>query len=219
MSADMEFRYYFDPLCGWCYASAPALAGLAAENTGALSMHPIGLFVGARPVSSIADHAWSNDQRIELLTGQRFSEAYHQDVLLAPDGILDAWPLTLALTAMAEMNRTLEPDLLREMQLARYVDGRDTSKVDEVAKIAVQFAAKNNLALDHENFADRLNNDTALRARALDRIRQAQREMQVLGVRGVPFLVAVVDGKHHVLNGEVLYHGKDRLLEAISAIG
>ena len=25
----LKLYYFFDPLCGWCYASAPALAGLA----------------------------------------------------------------------------------------------------------------------------------------------------------------------------------------------
>ena len=25
----LTFRYLFDPLCGWCYGSAPALAALA----------------------------------------------------------------------------------------------------------------------------------------------------------------------------------------------
>jgi protein-disulfide isomerase-like protein with CxxC motif len=24
----LQFHYFFDPLCGWCYASAPALAAI-----------------------------------------------------------------------------------------------------------------------------------------------------------------------------------------------
>ncbi len=218
MTKDMEFRYYFDPLCGWCYASAQALAGLAKTYPDRLSIHPTGLFVGARPVSSIADHAWSNDQRIQKLTGQRFSDAYHQNVLLAPNGVFDSWYLTLALTAIAEMNPSLEPLLLHDLQVARYVEGRDTSRADEVVKIVAEFAAKHNLELDPEKFADRLEKDTALRDRTTGRIEKAQREMQSLGERGVPFLVVLVKGQHHIFSGEVLYHGPDKLMAAVNAI-
>lgn len=57
MTQTIELQYFFDPFCGWCYASAPALEGLAAKYPGQLSMMPSGLFFDGRPISSMADHA------------------------------------------------------------------------------------------------------------------------------------------------------------------
>lgn len=79
MSASQPFRllYLFDPLCGWCYAAAPAVAAMAEEYGPAFEFMPSGLFAGsgARPPNdAMATHAWTNDQRIAQITGQVFSE-------------------------------------------------------------------------------------------------------------------------------------------------
>lgn len=218
MTTEIELQYFFDPFCGWCYASAPALAGLADQFSDRLRMLPSGLFVGGRPISSIADHAWRNDQRIQALTGQRFSKEYHQNVLLAPNGIFDSGPATLALTALGEHAATLEPRFLHAIQIARYVEGRDTSNVHEVATVAVQVAAGHGIDLTAEIFAERLRNDSDLRARALERVEDAQRRMDTLGIRGVPQLVALINGQAHVLSSEALYQGPARLVAALDEL-
>ncbi|MBB4574039.1 DsbA family protein [Rhizobium lentis] len=218
MTTEIELQYFFDPFCGWCYASAPALAGLADQFPDRLRMLPSGLFVGGRPISSIADHAWRNDQRIQALTGQRFSKEYHQNVLLAPNGIFDSGPATLALTALGEHAATLEPRFLHAIQIARYVEGRDTSNVHEVATVAVQVAAGHAIDLTAEIFAERLRNDSDLRARALERVEDAQRRMDTLGIRGVPQLVALINGQAHVLSSEALYQGPARLVAALDEL-
>jgi putative protein-disulfide isomerase len=51
----------------------------------------------------MAAHAWRDDQRIGGLTGQHFSEAYHRNVLQAPDGVFTSGPLTLVLAALGEI--------------------------------------------------------------------------------------------------------------------
>lgn len=215
MTQTIELQYFFDPFCGWCYASAPALEGLAARYPGQLSMMPSGLFVGSRPVSSMADHAWRNDQRIQSLTGQQYTERYHQNVLLAPDGVFSSAPATLALQALGERNAKLEPAFLHAVQIARYIDGRDTAREEDVAKVAVAVAGENGIDLTAEDFADRLRSDAELRQRTLDRIEASQGRMNELGIRGVPQLVAVIDGKPTALDGQILYHGPDRLIAAI----
>ncbi|ARO23162.1 protein-disulfide isomerase [Rhizobium sp. S9] len=218
MTTDIELQYFFDPFCGWCYASAPALAGLADRFPDRLRMLPSGLFVGARPISSISDHAWRNDQRIEVLTGQRFSKEYHQNVLLAPNGVFDSGPATLALTALGEHATHLEPRFLHAVQIARYVDGRDTSNVQEVATVAVQVAAGHGVELSAEIFAEKLRNDPALSERTLERMEETQRRMNILGIRGVPQLVARINGHAHVLSGEVLYQGPAHLVAALDEL-
>ncbi|PCK85223.1 protein-disulfide isomerase [Rhizobium sophoriradicis] len=183
-----------------------------------LRMLPSGLFVGARPISSISDHAWRNDQRIQALTGQRFSREYHQNVLLAPNGIFDSGPATLALTALGEHAAKLEPRFLHAIQIARYVDGRDTSNVQEVAAVAVQVAAEHGIELTAEVLAERLRNDADLRKRTLERMEETQRQMDVLGIRGVPQLVALINGEAHILSGEALYQGPARLAAALDEL-
>lgn len=215
MTQTIKLQYFFDPFCGWCYASAPALKGLAARYPGQLRMMPSGLFFGSRPVSSIADHAWRNDQRIQSLTGQQYTERYHQNVLLAPDGMFSSAAATLALQALAELDAKIEPAFLHAVQIARYIDGRDTTGEAEVAKVAVAVAKENGFELTAEGFADRLRSDAELRQRTLERIEASQGRMDKLGIRGVPNLVAVIDGKPTALNGEILYHGPERLIAAI----
>jgi len=218
VTTDIELQYFFDPFCGWCYASAPALAGLADKFADKLKMRPSGLFVGGRPISSIADHAWRNDQRIQSLTGQRFSEEYLRNVLLAPDGIFDSGPATLALTALGESDMRIEPRFLHAVQIARYVEGRDTSNPHEVAKVAVRIAAEHGIELTAGTFDERLRSDADLRERTLKRMEDSQRQMSALGIRGVPQLVAVVNGKPHVINGEDLYHGPARIVATLDKL-
>ena len=215
MTHTIELQYFFDPFCGWCYASAPALEGLAGKFPGALRMMPSGLFYGSRPVSAISDHAWRNDQRIQSLTGQPFSEAYHQNVLLSSTGIFTSAPATLALQALGELEAPLEPAFLHAVQIARYVEGHDTAKEEEVAKVAVAVARKHGFELAIEGFSERLKNDVDLRQRTLERMEATQARMHDLGIQGVPQLIVVVDGRPIQLNGDVLYQGSDRLLAAI----
>lgn len=162
MTDAIELHYFFDPLCGWCYASAPALEGLSTRYGNMLHMRPSGLFAGGRPISSMAAHAWRNDQNIQQLTGQPFTQDYRNNVLLAPNGIFDSLPATLALVAVSEIDQALEPRLLHQLQIARYVEGRDTSKPDEVAKVV----ATMELGLDQSDFEKRLVGDDALKNRA-----------------------------------------------------
>lgn len=216
---NLELQYFFDPLCGWCYASAPALAGLAERHGAALRMMPVGLFMQPRPIASIADHAWQNDQRIATLTGQRFSEAYREQVLLAADGVFDSTPLTRALTALGEQDAALEPQLLHVAQLARYVDGVDTSQAEAVARIAVNVAQSTGLSLDATEFAARLgDDDRALAEATARRVALAQQAMQALPSGGVPQLLVTVDGVSEVIAGQHLYAGPQRLLEHLQAL-
>lgn len=214
----LELQYFFDPLCGWCYASAPALAGLAERYSVALRMMPVGLFMQPRPIAGIADYAWQNDQRILSLTGQRFTEVYREQVLLAADGVFDSTPLTRALTALGEQDATLEPLLLHAAQLARYVDGVDTSQAEAVARIAEDVAQSAGLSLDATEFAARLRDDRALAETTARRVALAQQAMQTLPSGGVPQLLARVDGVPHVITGQQLYGGPQQLLEHLQAL-
>jgi putative protein-disulfide isomerase len=211
----IEFRYFFDPLCGWCYASAPALAALAEEYGDSVRMFPSGLFVQPRPISGIAEFAWRNDRRIGEMTGQVFSQAYHDSVLKAPDGVFTSAPLTLAFIALEEIDSRLAPRFLHAAQIARYVHGHDTSTVDEVARVAGMVATDLNIALNATDLAARLQSDSALVEKTQARIVEAQAELRSLGKNGVPQLMMRTGNRDHVFDGQVLYGGRDALFAAI----
>ena len=97
-------HYIFDPLCGWCYGAAAAVKAVDKAPNVVLRLLPSGLFsaVGARPMDEdFAAYAWSNDQRIAGLTGQRFSESYRNEVLADRQQRFDSGPATLALSAVS----------------------------------------------------------------------------------------------------------------------
>eukprot|EP01041_Mallomonas_annulata_P029412 gene29412-51407_t len=99
---------------------------------------PTGLFAGAgaRPMDAqFAAYAWANDQRIQQLTGQPFTQAYRDKILGAEGGRFDSGPATLALTAVAQTAPERELDALHALQHARYVDGRDNTDPAVIAEV------------------------------------------------------------------------------------
>ena len=194
--------YLFDPLCGWCYAAAPALKFLRAQEGVEVVLAPTGLFAGAgaRPMDAdFAAYAWANDQRIQQLTGQPFTQAYRDHILGAANGRFDSGPATLALTAVAQTAPEYELDALHALQHARYVDGRDNSDAAVAAEVLHTLGLADAAVLA-------LAPDAALRSRTAERVAQAQGMLRAVGARGVPQLVVAGQG------GALRLVGSDALL-------
>ena len=113
--------YMFDPLCGWCYGASPAIQQLGQHANIRLELAPSGLFAGGGRTldASFADYAWSNDQRIAKLTGQRFTEDYRSKVLGHLGGAFDSAATTLALTGVSLSVPPRELETLKVLQEAR----------------------------------------------------------------------------------------------------
>ena len=113
--------YLFDPLCGWCYGASPAIQQLGQQAHIQLELAPSGLFVGGGRIldAAFADYAWSNDVRIEKLTGQRFTETYRRKVLGQLGSPFDSAATTLALTAVSLTAPQRELETLKALQEAR----------------------------------------------------------------------------------------------------
>lgn len=201
--------YLFDPLCGWCYGASPAVQHLGKLDEIRLELAPTGLFSGrgARAMdASFAAYAWSNDERIEKLTGQRFTEAYRTQVLNKPGARFDSTAATLALTAVAMMAPERELAMLEVLQEARYVQGLDTSPVS----VAAQLLRDAGLSAA----ADRLvAGDAALIAANLERTHNAQGLMQSFGAQGVPAMVVTDERGSRLLRGDALYSGVEGVLD------
>lgn len=213
--------YLFDPLCGWCYGAAPALDALTNHPSIELMLLPSGLFAGrgARPQNrQWADYAWANDQRIAALTGQVFSEAYRQQVLLGPHGSFDSGPMTRALTLARGLDRRLELALLHHFQRQRYIDGRETSSARVAAAITSSFLERHGYPSDPMVLAEQLDADDALALLACERINDTKRMMESEQVRGVPKLYLETAGQLQPVSPELLYQGSDAVLEAIAVM-
>jgi putative protein-disulfide isomerase len=205
--------YLFDPLCGWCYGASPAVQRLGTRSDFRLELAPTGLFSGrgARAMDAIfAAYAWSNDERIEKLTGQHFTEAYRTQVLNKAGTRFDSTAATLALTAVAMTAPEHELATLKSLQEARYLHALDTSAVP----VAEQLLRERGLI----DAAVRLvAADAALLAANLERIRKAQALMQTYGLQGVPAVVVTDARGSRLLQCDVLYGSFERLLASIAA--
>lgn len=217
----IRLQYLFDPLCGWCYASAPALSGLARELPQWLEMRPTGLFAGAGArdlTPEWGDYAWANDQRIAAMTGQVFSQAYRQQILLGGTARFDSGPMNRVLTAVQAIDATLEAGLLHRLQAARYVDGLDTGADSAVAQIAAAYLQEHGHAANADELAAQLRDDATLAQRTRHRLEDNQSLMNQLGIRGVPQLLVRVDEAILPLNDGALYQGPDQLVAELRRV-
>ena len=204
----------FDPLCGWCYAAAPALQYLQGVDGVHVSLAPTGLFAGAgaRPMDAqFAAYAWSNDQRIQQLTGQPFTQAYRDQILGAASGRFDSGPATLALTAVAQTAPERELDALHALQHARYVDGRDTAEPEVLADVLRALGLADAAALT-------LAPTAALQSQLAERVASAQATLRAVGARGVPQLVVTGQGGAlRLIGGDALLGPRAGLLAQVQA--
>ncbi|MBY2940750.1 DsbA family protein [Rhizobium leguminosarum] len=209
----MHLIYLYDPLCGWCYGAAPALDKMAKLDNLTVELAPTGLFAGegARPLDQrFAAYAWHNDQRINRLTGQVFSQLYRDQVLGGADSMFDSAPATLGIIAVGLTQLDKEREALKALQIARYVDGLNTSEIVVVADV-----------LDQAGFSD-----SAARVRAPDealleiyrnRIGKSRQLMAAFRMDGVPALLVSDGDKRRVLRSDALFGGFDRLAAELQA--
>ncbi|WP_426323171.1 DsbA family protein [Pseudoduganella sp. R-43] len=212
-----RLKYIFDPLCGWCYASALALEALSEAYPDLLELMPSGLFsdAGARVMTpEWAHHAWSNDQRIEAMTGQPFSAAYQRNILQGPGTRFDSGAMNRALTAIHALDPLLEPLVLRRLQWARYVDGLDTSN----AMVVAAECARQVAGLDAIELAGRLEHDAELALQATARINATRDLMRRAGVNGVPVLLLQGGEGEYIVSGAALYGDGAELVSGIARL-
>lgn len=206
-------HYLFDPLCGWCYGAEPVVAALLEMPRVNIELLPTGLFSdeGARPMDdAFAAYAWSNDQRIERLTGQRFSERYRERVLGDRQRLFDSGPATVALTAVSLTAPARELEALKAIQHARYVDGSDVTQLTVLADLLEALGLKEAAARLAHPDADLLGANRA-------RMGRAQALMREFGARGVPTLIAETGAKRWVLDHAAAYSDPQALLSQLEA--
>ncbi|TPI50897.1 MULTISPECIES: DsbA family protein [unclassified Mesorhizobium] len=207
-----EVTYLFDPLCGWCYGASPMLEKLSGSGV-RIELLPTGLFsgAGARPMDGgFAAHAWANDQRIERLTGQVFTQAYRDNVLNVRGTLLDSHAATLAITAAGLENPGRRLAALKAIQNARYVDGRDIVTVGGVAEVLADagMADAGELVKAPTEGLLTAHRELVGRGRAL---------FQRLHSNGVPSLAIISNDAPRLIGSNALFGSFDNLLAHIAA--
>ncbi|MEP6720276.1 MAG: DsbA family protein [Variovorax sp.] len=204
-------HYLFDPLCGWCYGATPAVSQVLETPGIVVKMLPTGLFSGegARAMDdAFADFAWSNDQRIERLTRQSFTQRYRERVLGDRHQLFDSGPATLALTAVSRTDPARELETLKAIQRARYVDGRDVTSLAALASLLEGLGLTQATAKVAHPDADLLSANAV-------RIRQAQALMREFSARGVPTLIAEGGAKRWMLDPGAAYSNPRALVRML----
>ncbi|CDX15349.1 conserved hypothetical protein [Mesorhizobium sp. ORS 3324] len=204
--------YLFDPLCGWCYGATPMLDRLAANGM-ALALLPTGLFsgAGARPLDAgFAAHAWANDQRIERLSGQRFTQAYLDNVLNVRGTLLNSGAATLGISAAGIDDPQRRLAALKAIQHARYVDGRDIVTPSGAAAVLADAGMADAARLVVAPTDDVLaaGRDLVGRGRAL---------FQRLNANGVPSLAVIRNDAPRLIGSNALFGSYDNLVAHLQA--
>ncbi len=131
-------HYIYDPLCGWCYGSAPLVK--AAREIGGLQfvLHGGGMMAGsARQLASEAlrQFVMEHVERITGMSGQPFGPAYTNGLLRDRTAMLDSEPPTAAILAV-EAAAGRGADLLAHLQKSHYIEGRGLSDRAALASMA-----------------------------------------------------------------------------------
>ncbi|TPN84956.1 DsbA family protein [Mesorhizobium sp. CU2] len=204
--------YLFDPLCGWCYGATPMLDKLAASGA-ALTLLPTGLFsgAGARPLDAgFAAHAWAADQRIERLSGQRFTQAYLDNVLNLRGTLLDSGAATLGISAAGLDDPQQRLPALKAIQHARYVDGRDIVTASGVAAVLADagMAGAARLVATPTDSVLAANRELVGGGRAL---------FERLNANGVPSLAVIRNDRPRLIGSNALFGSYDNLVAHLQA--
>ena len=197
---------------------AGATAPLPWWNNWSIAAYPVdflptGLFsgAGARPLDEgFAAHAWSNDQRIQRLTGQSFTQAYRDQVLNVRGTILDSAAATLGISAAGPEDPRRRLSALKAIQRARYVDGRDIVTADGVAGVLVEAGMA--------DAADILKAPTELFLTAhRDLLGRGRALFQRLHANGVPSLAVIRNEAPRLIGSNALFGSYDNLMSHIQA--
>ncbi|WP_159875281.1 DsbA family protein [Aquitalea denitrificans] len=181
-------HYFYDPLCGWCYAASPLLQAAAALPGLNLALHAGGMMSGSRRQAvtpALRDYVMPHDQRIASITGLLFGDAYFDGLLRDGSAIFDSTPPIAAILA-AEKLGLVALAMLSALQRAHYQRGLRIADTLVLRMIAQE------QGLDPAGFAVELERQLSL---AELHIQDSRHLMQQYGMQGFPSLLLERDGQ------------------------
>ena len=170
----VKVHYFFDPMCGWCYAASSLTAVLAQMPEVEMVYHPGGMIPKRAIDASFRQHILQADSQIATMTKVHFGDAYKARVAGAGDFIVDSYSTTRAFLVGQEMGIEAHK-MLAAIQKAHYQDGKPLDKLDVLAELAVS------LGLDKTAWNEKMAKSEATLTHKLTESHQLMEQMKVSG--------------------------------------
>jgi putative protein-disulfide isomerase len=181
-------HYFYDPLCGWCYAASPLLQAAAALSGLSLVLHAGGMMSGSRRQAvtpALRDYVVPHDRRIASITGLPFGDAYFDGLLRDGSAVFDSTPPIAAILAAEQLGFSALA-MLSALQRAHYQRGLRIADT-----VVLQMIAQEQ-GLEPAGFAVELEQQRGL----ADAHSQDSRQlMQQYCLQGFPSLLLARDGQ------------------------
>lgn len=190
----LSLLYFYDALCGWCYAFSPQVKALKASMGTAIEINVIsgGMVIGpaAGPMTEDkADYIGQAIPRVEEMTGVRFGEAFRQRLRQPASFYQSSLKPAIALSIVKEKQPESALEFASILQHAQYYKGQSLEDDD----VYTEAFAQVNL-LPQECMP--LMSSVGARAAATQDFKLAQG----LGIEGFPALVAYHNEQYYLLS-------------------
>lgn len=186
-------HYFYDPFCGWCYATAPMVSAAQAINGLTVQPHGVGMLSDSQAIDMSPqwrDFVRPHEQRITALSGQTFGSDYVDGLQMRTDVHLDSTMPIAAMLAAGELSGQ-SVDMVKHLQHLYYKDGR------AIAEREVLIEAAEAIGLDCEAFIQTL--DGLLGYRVSTHIDSSNEQLKALDATGFPTFAFERDGHFLVL--------------------
>lgn len=202
---DATLHYYYDPLCGWCYAAAPLAA--AADEAGIdIALHGGGLWDKPQPYpEGMVQRIREMEADIAHRTGQPYGDAYTNGLLVDPATVLHSRPPIAAILAAGAIDKNNALPMLRALQTAHFVEGR------RIVEPQVLSAVARGIGIDEPTFGEAFE-----QVAVDDHIADTRQRMQSGGASGFPTFVLNSGGHVTTIDHSHYYGRPDAFVRAIS---
>ncbi|RBO83474.1 DsbA family protein [Marinomonas aquiplantarum] len=173
-----RIHYFFDPMCGWCYAASPLLQTLAESAQFDIHYYPGGMIPKRAIDLGFRQHIVQADQHIARMAKVTFGQKYQQRVTSGAEFILDSYLPTQAFWAGQTLGFKAQT-MLGHLQHAHYIEGMALHQEDQLQALAQQLGIEESAwqAAMHE-----------VKEHSLKNIQYNQKMMNTWQVSGFPTL-------------------------------
>ena len=193
----LKAHYFFDPMCGWCYAASSLVKVLADMPEFEILYHPGGMIPKRAIEPSFRQHILQADKRIAEMTKVSFGDNYVARVKGPEEYVVDSLLPTQAMIAGEKMGIDRHT-MLVALQKAHYQEGKHLHEPEILANLA------ESLGLDKAEWAKTMaKSNNALKSE----ITQSHQLMSQMQVSGFPTFIVEKDDSLFALPHSS-YYGK-----------
>ncbi|WP_346354028.1 DsbA family protein [Azotosporobacter soli] len=189
-----KIYYVMDTMCGWCYGFSDVISQIHAAHKDKFdfTVVPSGMWVGGhvqKMNSALAAFMKTHNVTIAQLSGKTFGSAFEKNILEKENFVLDSLPGAKAMLVMQTLQKESLFEYMKKIYHAFYVLGQDANDWQVYAELALSFGIAKDV-FEKEYFS-------AAQGKS---VQESFAFAQQLGVSTYPSVVAVVDGKAHLLS-------------------